>query len=62
MSVVRGQPKKNTQVSVIKQQNTLNALIYSLIITSLRIMFIKIMSNNETHLLLSKMLEHLMSL
>ena len=33
MSVVGGQPK-NTQIPVIKQQNTSNALFQSLIITS----------------------------
>ena len=35
MSVVGGQPKKNAQIPVTKQQNTSLALFYSLIITSL---------------------------
>ena len=33
MSVVGGRPKKNTQISLIKQQNTSNALFLPLIIT-----------------------------
>ena len=34
MTVEGGQPKKNTQLPVIKQQNTSNSLFYSLMITS----------------------------
>ena len=36
MSLVSGQPKKKMQILVIKQQNTLNTLFLSLIITSLQ--------------------------
>ena len=38
MSGVGGQPKKNTQISVVKQQNKSNALFLSLTITSMIIM------------------------